>query len=127
MKARGALHTSILQVPVDRWQGGQPGRCHPPGAGARRARRRGWHDRCACPRTRGDVRRWVRAGEGLATQRIGTATRLRVVDTILSGTHEFGDALLLERKAVVMTSAVGLFGREAVRAGRLVESGASPL
>src|SRR5206468_1246816 len=32
----------------------------------------------------------VRAGEGLATQRIGAATRLRVVDAILSGTHEPG-------------------------------------
>jgi S-adenosylmethionine:tRNA ribosyltransferase-isomerase len=32
----------------------------------------------------------VRAGEGLATQRIGAATRLRVVDMILSGTHEPG-------------------------------------
>jgi S-adenosylmethionine:tRNA ribosyltransferase-isomerase len=33
---------------------------------------------------------WVRAGEGLATQRIGAATRLRVVDALLSGTHEPG-------------------------------------
>jgi S-adenosylmethionine:tRNA ribosyltransferase-isomerase len=32
----------------------------------------------------------VRPGEGLATQRIGPATRLRVVDAILSGTHEPG-------------------------------------
>lgn len=32
----------------------------------------------------------VRAGRGLATQRIGSATRLRVVDAILSGTHEPG-------------------------------------
>ena len=32
----------------------------------------------------------VRAGDGLATQRIGAATRLRVVDAILSGTHEPG-------------------------------------
>jgi S-adenosylmethionine:tRNA ribosyltransferase-isomerase len=30
----------------------------------------------------------VRAGEGLATQRLGPASRLRVVDAILSGTHE---------------------------------------
>jgi S-adenosylmethionine:tRNA ribosyltransferase-isomerase len=30
----------------------------------------------------------VRAGEGLADQRIGPATPLRIVDTILSGTHE---------------------------------------
>jgi S-adenosylmethionine:tRNA ribosyltransferase-isomerase len=34
----------------------------------------------------------VRAGEGLATQRIGALTRLRVVDAILSGTHEPGSS-----------------------------------
>jgi S-adenosylmethionine:tRNA ribosyltransferase-isomerase len=32
----------------------------------------------------------VRAGVGLATQRIGKASRLRVVDAILSGVHEPG-------------------------------------
>ena len=32
----------------------------------------------------------VRAGEGLATQRIGAATRLRAIDAIVSGTHEPG-------------------------------------
>lgn len=32
----------------------------------------------------------VREGSGLADQRIGVATRLRVVDTLLSGTHEAG-------------------------------------
>jgi len=32
----------------------------------------------------------VRAGEGLATQHIGAGVRLRVVDAILSGTHELG-------------------------------------
>jgi len=32
----------------------------------------------------------VRGGEGLATQRLGPASRLRVVDAILSGTHEPG-------------------------------------
>ncbi|MBZ5626150.1 MAG: S-adenosylmethionine:tRNA ribosyltransferase-isomerase [Acidobacteriia bacterium] len=32
----------------------------------------------------------IHAGEGLATQRIGPATRLRAVDVILSGTHEPG-------------------------------------
>lgn len=32
----------------------------------------------------------VRAGDGLATQRLGPATRLRVVDVLLSGTHEPG-------------------------------------
>jgi S-adenosylmethionine:tRNA ribosyltransferase-isomerase len=34
----------------------------------------------------------VRAGEGIATQRIGPSTRLRVVDAILSGTHEAGSS-----------------------------------
>jgi S-adenosylmethionine:tRNA ribosyltransferase-isomerase len=34
----------------------------------------------------------VRAGEGLATQRIGPATHLRVVDVLLSGTHEPGSS-----------------------------------
>jgi S-adenosylmethionine:tRNA ribosyltransferase-isomerase len=48
-----------------------PGRSGPP---ARRTRSRGG----------------VRAGDGLATQGIGAATRLRVVDAILSGTHEPG-------------------------------------
>src|SRR5262249_48803237 len=32
----------------------------------------------------------VRPGDGLATQRIGAATRLRVVDVLLTGTHEPG-------------------------------------
>lgn len=34
----------------------------------------------------------VRAGEGLANQRIGAHTRLRVVNAILSGTHERGSS-----------------------------------
>jgi S-adenosylmethionine:tRNA ribosyltransferase-isomerase len=33
---------------------------------------------------------FVRAGEGVATQRIGSGSRLRVVDAMLSGTHEPG-------------------------------------
>ena len=32
----------------------------------------------------------VQAGSGVATQRIGRATRLRVIDAILSGVHESG-------------------------------------
>jgi S-adenosylmethionine:tRNA-ribosyltransferase-isomerase (queuine synthetase) len=32
----------------------------------------------------------VRAGEGLATERLGSTSVLRVVDAILSGTHEPG-------------------------------------
>ena len=84
----------------------------------------------------------VRPGEGLATQRIGAATRLRVVDVLLSGTHEpgtshyellraftddatlgrandeldahdyrtheFGDSLLLERRAELGRRDAGL-------------------
>ncbi len=34
----------------------------------------------------------VRAGDGVATQRIAATTRLRVVDAILSGTHEAGSS-----------------------------------
>ena len=34
----------------------------------------------------------VRAGEGIATQRVGPRTPLRVVDAILSGTHERGSS-----------------------------------
>jgi S-adenosylmethionine:tRNA ribosyltransferase-isomerase len=34
----------------------------------------------------------VRAGEGIATQRIDAGTRLRVVDAVLSGTHEPGSS-----------------------------------
>jgi S-adenosylmethionine:tRNA ribosyltransferase-isomerase len=36
--------------------------------------------------------RVVRAGEGLANQRIGAGTRLRVVDALLTGTHEPGSS-----------------------------------
>ena len=32
----------------------------------------------------------MRAGEGLATEHLGRTSRLRVVDAILSGTHEPG-------------------------------------
>ena len=34
----------------------------------------------------------LRSGEGLAKGRIGPSTRLRVVDAILSGTHERGSS-----------------------------------
>jgi S-adenosylmethionine:tRNA ribosyltransferase-isomerase len=34
----------------------------------------------------------VRAGDGVATERVGPSTRLRVVDAILSGTHERGSS-----------------------------------
>ena len=102
----------------------------------------------------------VRAGEGLATQRIGPATRLHVVVAILTGTHEpgtshyellraftddatlsrasaelvahgyrtheFGDSLLIERQASVAGCGAGSPGRDTVREGGLVESGARP-
>jgi hypothetical protein len=42
-------------------------------------------------------------------------------------THEFGDSVLIERSAGMMTSEAGAFGRNAAQAGRLVESGAKPL
>ena len=35
-------------------------------------------------------------GEGRADQRLGPATTLRIVDVIVSGTHEFGDSVWLE-------------------------------
>jgi S-adenosylmethionine:tRNA ribosyltransferase-isomerase len=34
----------------------------------------------------------VKAGEGLATQKIGPSSRLRIVDAILSGVHEPGSS-----------------------------------
>jgi S-adenosylmethionine:tRNA ribosyltransferase-isomerase len=102
----------------------------------------------------------VRAGAGLATQRIGPATRLLVVDAILSGTHEpgtshyqllraftddatlgrasdelvargyrtheFGDSVLIERRTSVVAGGAGSSGRDTVREGDLVESGARP-
>ena len=34
----------------------------------------------------------IRGGDGLATERIGPATRLRIVDALLSGTHEPGSS-----------------------------------
>ena len=37
-------------------------------------------------------RGYIRPGESLATQRIGSGTRLRVVDAILTGTHEPGSS-----------------------------------
>jgi S-adenosylmethionine:tRNA ribosyltransferase-isomerase len=97
----------------------------------------------------------VRAGAGLATQRIGPATRLCVVDALLSGTHEpgtshyellraFADDVTLGRASaeldargyrthefgdsVLIERNVGSepFSREAVREGRLAASGARP-
>jgi S-adenosylmethionine:tRNA ribosyltransferase-isomerase len=49
----------------------------------------------------------VRAGEGLATQRIGAATRLRVVDALLSGTHEPGTSHYELLRAFTDTATLG--------------------
>jgi S-adenosylmethionine:tRNA ribosyltransferase-isomerase len=106
-----------------------------------------------------DGRVW--AGDGLATQRIGAATHLQVVDAILTGTHEpgtshyellraftddatlgrvnnelgargyrtheFGDSVLIERNAGVMTSRAGALRRETAPTGHPVESSIQPL
>jgi S-adenosylmethionine:tRNA ribosyltransferase-isomerase len=54
------------------------------------ARRGHRHDGRARARTFGSALRRGLAGDGVADQRIGARTRLRVVDAILSGTHEPG-------------------------------------
>ena len=48
----------------------------------------------------------VRAGAGLATQRIGRASRLRVVDAMLSGTHEPGTSHYELLRAFVDTETI---------------------
>jgi len=45
----------------------------------------------------------VASGFGVATQRIGHATRLRVVDAVLSGTHEKGTSHYDLMRAFVST------------------------
>jgi S-adenosylmethionine:tRNA ribosyltransferase-isomerase len=54
----------------------------------------------------------VRAGEGLATQRIGPATRLRVVDVLLSGTHEPGTSHYELLRAFTDDATLGRMDRE---------------
>src|SRR5262249_25138127 len=54
----------------------------------------------------------VRAGEGLATQRIGSASRLRVVDAILSGTHEPGTSHYELLRAFVDEETLGRMDHE---------------
>jgi S-adenosylmethionine:tRNA ribosyltransferase-isomerase len=54
----------------------------------------------------------LRAGEGLADQRIGRETRLRVVDAILSGTHEPGTSHYELLRAFVDGETLGRMDRE---------------
>jgi S-adenosylmethionine:tRNA ribosyltransferase-isomerase len=54
----------------------------------------------------------VRAGEGLADQRIGPETRLRVVDAILSGTHEPGTSHYELLRAFVDEETLGRMDQE---------------
>lgn len=59
----------------------------------------------------------VPAGEGVATQRIGPATRLRVVDAILSGTHEAGSSHYQLLRAFADSAALRRADAELERAG----------
>ena len=43
-----------------------------------------------------------RAGEGLATQRIGLGARLRAVDALLSGTHERREMSAVNRPSAAL-------------------------
>jgi S-adenosylmethionine:tRNA ribosyltransferase-isomerase len=59
----------------------------------------------------------VRAGDGLATQRIGPASRLRVVDAILSGAHEPGTSHYQLLRAFMDDAVLSRAGRELDAAG----------
>jgi len=54
----------------------------------------------------------VRAGAGVATQRIGPESRLRVVDAMLSGTHEVGTSHYELLRAFLDDATLGLATRE---------------
>ena len=54
----------------------------------------------------------VAAGEGLATQRIGPASGLRIVDAILSGVHEPGSSHYELLRAFVSDERLRLVDRE---------------
>jgi len=70
----------------------------------------------------------VRADENVATQRIGHNTRLRVVDVILSGTHEPGTSHYELLRAFIPDSALGHLTRDIdTRAYRTHEFGDSVL
>lgn len=55
---------------------------------------------------------FVRAGEGIATLRIGPQTQLRIVDAILSGTHEPGTSHYELLRAFADTATLRRAGRE---------------
>jgi S-adenosylmethionine:tRNA ribosyltransferase-isomerase len=59
----------------------------------------------------------VRPGEGIATQRIGPLTRLRVVDAIVSGMHERGTSHYELLRAFQGDDALGRMDREAEARG----------
>jgi S-adenosylmethionine:tRNA ribosyltransferase-isomerase len=59
----------------------------------------------------------VPAGEGLATQRISASSRLRVVDAILSGTHERGTSHYELLRAFVDDETLGRIDQELNAAG----------
>jgi S-adenosylmethionine:tRNA ribosyltransferase-isomerase len=59
----------------------------------------------------------VRPGEGVANQRIGGGTRLRVVDAILSGTHEAGTSHYELLRAFVADADLARVGAELERRG----------
>jgi S-adenosylmethionine:tRNA ribosyltransferase-isomerase len=61
----------------------------------------------------------VRAGAGLADQRLGLHTRLRVVDAILSGTHEPGTSHHELLRAFASDAVLARAGAELERAGYL--------
>lgn len=76
----------------------------------------------------------LRAGDGIADQRIGASTRLRVVDTLISGTHEPGtshyELLRAFASDAVLRRASGLLERRGYRTHEfgdsvLIERGAS--
>lgn len=61
----------------------------------------------------------VRAGDGIATQRIGPSTHLRVVDSILSGTHEPETSHYELLRAFIDDATLELANRELDRANYL--------
>ncbi len=54
----------------------------------------------------------VPSGERLATQRLGASSRLRIVDAILSGTHERGNSHYELLRAFVNDETLGLVDQE---------------
>src|SRR5262249_55017261 len=54
----------------------------------------------------------IEAGEGIATQRLGRAARLRVVDAIFSGTHERGTSHYELLRAFVSSTTLEKMGHQ---------------